>query len=237
MATLYVIGTPIGNLEDMTFRAIRIMREVDVLACEDTRQTRKLLTHFEIPKPQQMFSCNQINEHNSRQGIVKLLDAGRTVGLVSDAGMPGISDPGYQVVTAAIEGGHRVEVIPGPSAGITALISSGLPASSFYFAGFPPRKPGRRKKLLTALKDMEATLLFFESPHRLGAFLADAKEVLGDRKAAVSIELTKKFEETDRDQLSALTERYADETVRGEVTVTIAGFSKAAAPSDPIYGP
>ncbi|MEO1337199.1 MAG: 16S rRNA (cytidine(1402)-2'-O)-methyltransferase, partial [Myxococcota bacterium] len=149
MATLYVIGTPIGNLEDMTFRAIRIMREVDVLACEDTRQTRKLLTHFEIPKPQQMFSCNQINEHNSRQGIVKLLDAGRTVGLVSDAGMPGISDPGYQVVTAAIEGGHRVEVIPGPSAGITALISSGLPASSFYFAGFPPRKPGRRKKLLT----------------------------------------------------------------------------------------
>ncbi|MEM7678583.1 MAG: 16S rRNA (cytidine(1402)-2'-O)-methyltransferase [Myxococcota bacterium] len=236
MATLYVIGTPIGNLEDMTFRAIRILREVDVLACEDTRQTRKLLTHFEIPRPSQMFSCNQINEHNSKQGILKLLDAGRSVGLVSDAGMPGISDPGYQVVSAALEAEHHVEVIPGPSASITALIASGLPASSFYFVGFPPRKPGRRKKVLTALQNIEATLLFFESPHRLGAFLADAHEVLGDRPAAVSIELTKKFEGTERTGLAELAERYADQTVRGEVTVTIAGLHKALKKPDPIFG-
>jgi 16S rRNA (cytidine1402-2'-O)-methyltransferase len=223
MSTLYVIATPIGNLEDMTYRAVRVMGEVDALACEDTRHTRKLLTHFEIPRPAQVFACHQGNEARSSQGIVKLLDAGRTVGLVSDAGMPGISDPGYRVVAAAVEAGHRVEVIPGPSASTTALVASALPSATYTFLGFPPRKPGKRRKLLQAHAEGEATLVLFESPNRLAALLTEALEIFGDRRAAVSVELTKMFEDTTRGWLSELAERYADEEIRGEVTVTIRG--------------
>lgn len=223
MTTLYVIATPLGNLEDITYRAVRILGEVQALACEDTRVTRKLLAHYGISKPPLMFACHDRNEARSRHGIMKLLDEGTEVALVSDAGMPAISDPGYRVVSAAIEAGHHVDVIPGPSAATTALVASGLPSSSFTFLGFPPRKPGPRQRLLAEYGQAEPTLILFESPHRIGQLLGDAVKVLGDRQAAVAAELTKMFEAVDRGWLSELAPRYAEKEVRGEITVVIAG--------------
>ncbi len=223
---LYVIATPIGNLEDVSYRAVRILGEVDALACEDTRLTRKLLERYGIARPRQMFACHEHNEARAARGILKLLDDGRTVGLVSDAGMPSISDPGFRVVAAALEAGHRIEVVPGPSAVTAALVASGLPTSSFTFLGFAPRKPGQRRRWLEAEAQVPHTLVMFESPHRLAALLADALAVLGDRRAAVAVELTKMFERVDRGWLSELAERAAEGETRGEVTVVIAGRHK-----------
>lgn len=224
--SLYVIATPIGNLEDVSYRAVRILGEVDALACEDTRITRKLLERYGIARPRQMFACHEHNEARSARGIVKLLDEGRTVGLVSDAGMPSISDPGFRVVAAALEAGHRIEVVPGPSAVTAALVASGLPTSSFVFLGFAPRKPGQRRRWLEAEAQVPHTLVMFESPHRLAALLADALAVLGDRRAAVAVELTKMFERVDRGWLSELAERSAEGESRGEVTVVVAGLHR-----------
>jgi 16S rRNA (cytidine1402-2'-O)-methyltransferase len=221
--TLFLVATPIGNLEDLTHRACRVLGEVDALACEDTRVTRKVLDRYGIPRPPQMFACHDHNEARAAAGIVKLLAAGRSVALCTDAGSPGISDPGFRVVRAALEAGCRVEAVPGPSALVAALELSGLPTASFTFLGFPPRKPGPRRRLLRAEADRPHSLVLFESPHRLGALLADALAALGDRRAAVAIELTKMFEEVARDWLSALAERFAAETPRGEATVVIAG--------------
>jgi 16S rRNA (cytidine1402-2'-O)-methyltransferase len=223
---LYVVGTPIGNLEDMTFRAVRILGEVDALACEDTRVTRRLLQRHAIPRPTLMFPYHEHNAERAGPGLLKLLAEGRRVALCSDAGMPGISDPGHRLIAAAHGAGHRVEVIPGPSAAVTALVASGLPSASFTFLGFPPRKRGKRQRLLGAAGAAEHTLILFESPHRLGALLHDARAVLGDRPAAVALELTKLFETIVRGSLTELAARFAEERPRGEVTVVIAGWDR-----------
>jgi len=223
MGTLFLIGTPIGNLEDISARALRVLGEVDALACEDTRRTRKIYEHFALPSPRTIFACHEHNEDRAVARIAGLLGQGLSVALATDAGMPGISDPGFRAVQAALAGGHRIEAIPGPSAVATALVLSGLSAASYTFLGFPPRKPGKRKNFLAAEADAPHTLVLFESPHRTGALLTDALAVLGDRRAAVAIELTKMFEETARGWLSELAERFAVETPRGEVTVAIAG--------------
>lgn len=223
MATLFVIATPIGNLEDMTFRALEALRHLDALACEDTRHTSHLLTHFQIERPGIVFSYHEHNEDRAAARVVSLLNDGMTVGLCSNAGYPGISDPGFVVVSKAIEAGHEICPVPGASAVPLALIMSGLPTSSFTFRGFPPRKPGRRNSFL--LEDSQAvhTLIYYESPFRVGKFLGEALAVLGDRQAAVCLELTKKFERVDRGFLSELAELYATAKPRGEVTIVIAG--------------
>jgi 16S rRNA (cytidine1402-2'-O)-methyltransferase len=223
MATLYLIATPIGNLEDLSHRAVRILGEVPVLACEDTRTTRVLLERYAIPRPAKLISYREYNEERAAPGILKLLEGGQDVAICSDAGYPGVSDPGYRVIALALEAGFRVDVIPGAGAVEPALLVSGLPSSSFTFKGFPPRKPGPRRRFLEAEVSLPHTLVFFESPLRVGLLLTDALAVLGDRRAAVCIELTKKFEQVERGYLSELAERLRERKIRGEVTVVIAG--------------
>ncbi len=223
MATLYLIATPIGNLEDITLRALRVLREVDVLACEDTRHTRILLDRHDIPKPKLVFSYHEHNEEHACGRIIDLLEQGLSVGVCTNAGYPGISDPGYLATCRAIAKEISVEVVPGASAVQTALVSSGLPSSSYTFKGFPPRKPGRRRAFIEQGKDLPHTLVFFESPYRVAKFLQNAYEVLGDRQAAVCVELTKKFENINRGYLSDLLERFEDLRIKGEVTIVIAG--------------
>jgi 16S rRNA (cytidine1402-2'-O)-methyltransferase len=218
---LYLVATPIGNLSDITLRALETLRQVDVIACEDTRKTGRLLQHFEIEKPKIAF-----HEHNERQAtarVMSMIEQGQSVALVSNAGTPGISDPGFTLVRRAIEEGVPVVMIPGPSALVMALVLSGLPSHSFTFRGFPPRKPGPRKRFLEVDVDSPHTLVFYESPYRLKAFLKDAIEVLGDRQAALANELTKLYEEVQRGTLSELLALFEDEEPRGEYTVVIAG--------------
>ncbi|HEO72410.1 MAG TPA: 16S rRNA (cytidine(1402)-2'-O)-methyltransferase [Candidatus Hydrogenedentes bacterium] len=223
MATLYLVATPIGNLEDITLRALRIHGKVEVLACEDTRLTRRIFERHEIPSPRTILSYHEHNEEQAGRRILGLLEDGRDVAICTDGGYPGISDPGYRVVNAVVERGHRVEVIPGASAVPVALVASGLPTSSYTFKGFPPRKSGARQRFLETERDAPHTLVLFESPFRVGRLLADALAVLGNRKAAVCIELTKKFEEVHRDFLEELSAQFRDTKVKGEVTVVIAG--------------
>lgn len=237
MGQLYLVATPIGNLEDVTLRALRILREAEVLVCEDTRRTRILLDRYEIPVPATVLSCNEFNERDQARRILRMLDEGRMVALCSDAGYPLVSDPGYPLLAGAIEAGHEIDVIPGPSAVLTALALSGLPVASFTFKGFPPRKPGQRRKFLEMERDQPHTLIFFESPHRLALLLRDAYSVLGNRQAVVCIELTKKFQGVYRETLQQLSAMFATKAFRGEVTVVIAGnnrkFVKADDPSVP----
>jgi 16S rRNA (cytidine1402-2'-O)-methyltransferase len=232
MSTLYLVATPIGNLEDLSFRAVRILGEVDALACEDTRFTRTIYERHGIPSPRTIFSYHEHNEERAGGRIMDLLRGGATVALCTDGGYPGISDPGYRIANAALDGGFRVEVIPGPGAVATALLASGLSAASYTFKGFPPRKPGPRKRFLAMERDLPHTLVVFESPFRTGRLLADALEILGDRKAAVCVELTKKFEEVHRGYLGELAERFREAKIRGEVTVVIAGNSPKFAKPD-----
>jgi 16S rRNA (cytidine1402-2'-O)-methyltransferase len=220
---LYVIATPIGNLEDMTLRAIRVLGEVGALACEDTRHTRNLFTRHGIPSPRTILSYREQNEALAGARIIGFLKQGLSVGICSDAGYPGISDSGYRVIVQAIQEGFPVEVIPGAGAIEPALLSSGLPTSSFTFKGFPPRKPGVRRRFLEMEKDQPHTLIFYDSPFRLQKLLLDALSVLGDRLAAVCIELTKQFEKVHRGSLSELAALFQDQKVRGEITVVIAG--------------
>ena len=188
----------------MTPRAIATLRELDVLACEDTRHTGQLLTLLDIPRPPVVVSNHEHNERHMAAKIVSWLDEGKKVGICSDAGYPVISDPGYPAVVAAIAAGHDVVAIPGASAVPLALISSGLPSSSYTFKGFPPRKPGRRRSFLAMDSELPHTLVFYESPFRIGKLLADAFDVYGDRQAAVCIELTKQFERVHRGTLATL---------------------------------
>jgi len=221
--TLYVVSTPIGNLEDLTFRAARILGEAGALACEDTRRTRRIYERHGLPSPPIIFSHHEHNEEQAAARILRLLAEGTSVALCTNAGYPGVSDPGFRVTSAALEQGFRVEVIPGPGAVEAALVASGLPASSYTFKGFPPRKPGPRRRFLGLERELPHTLVLFESPHRLGKLLADAYEVLGDRLAAVCVELTKLFEEVHRGYLGDLAAQFAEVTIKGEVTVVIAG--------------
>ncbi len=227
---LYLVATPIGNLQDLTLRALDVLRGVDALACEDTRRTLKVLAHFGIPRPPAFFACHDHNERTAAGRVLGLLREGRSVGLCTDAGTPLLSDPGYLVAREARAAGFPLEVVPGPSAVTTALVASGLPAHAFTFRGFPPRKPGPRRRLLAGQRAADTTLVLFEAPQRLAALLADAAAVIDPgREAAVCVELTKRFESVARGTLGDLAARYAAEPVRGEVTVVIAGIGRAQA--------
>ncbi len=223
MSVLYVVATTIGNLEDLSHRAVRILGESDAVACEDTRQTRKIYERYSIPRPSLLFSYHEHNEGSAGRRILSLLREGKSVALCSDAGYPGVSDPGYRIVSDAWGQGFKVCVIPGAGAVTAALLASGLPTSSFTFKGFAPKKSGQRRRFLAAEKEAPHTLVLFESPHRVAALLGDALDVLGDRLAAVCVELTKRFESTSRAHLSSLVAEFEGQALRGEVTVVIAG--------------
>ncbi|NKC16289.1 MAG: 16S rRNA (cytidine(1402)-2'-O)-methyltransferase [Gammaproteobacteria bacterium] len=223
MSTLFVLATPIGNLEDCGARTLRILSEVNHVACEDTRITRRIFERYGIAKPASLFACHEHNQRSVERKIIDLLESGEDIALACDAGVPGVSDPGFNVVRAALEAHHEVDVIPGPTAPITALIISGLPCSSFTFKGFPPRKAGALRRFFEMDRDLPHTLVFFESKFRLHQSLAAAYEVLGDRQSAVCIELTKKFQTVKRGYLSALVPLFEQRSVKGEITVVIAG--------------
>ncbi|MEP6742656.1 MAG: 16S rRNA (cytidine(1402)-2'-O)-methyltransferase [bacterium] len=218
--TLYVVATPIGNLEDITHRALRVLREVDVIACEDTRHTRKLLNHYGIKT-----KVTSYHDHNERERTVELLQAlasGAKVAIVSDAGTPSISDPGFRLVSEAGAQGISVVALPGPTALIAALVASGLPTDEFFFAGFLPARSGARRTRLAELRDIRATLIFYEAPHRIAGALRDAREVLGDRHGVIARELTKIHEEIARGRLSELAEKFGSaEKARGEIVLLI----------------
>jgi 16S rRNA (cytidine1402-2'-O)-methyltransferase len=218
---LYLVATPIGNLSDITLRALETLRQVDVIACEDTRKTGRLLQHFNIDKPKIAF--HEHNERRATERVLSMIAQGQSVALVTNAGTPGISDPGFALVRRAIEEDVPVVMIPGPSALVMALVLSGLPAHSFTFRGFPPRKPNARRRFLEVDKGSPHTLVYYESPYRLKAFLEDAIAVFGDRQAALANELTKMYEEVQRGTLSELLALFDDEEPRGEYTVVIAG--------------
>ncbi|MFW6299843.1 MAG: 16S rRNA (cytidine(1402)-2'-O)-methyltransferase, partial [Oceanicaulis sp.] len=218
---LMLVATPIGNSSDLSPRALETLKAADAIACEDTRETRKLLAGHGVTD-KRLIACHDHNEAQSAAGIVKLLVAGARVALVSDAGAPGVSDPGYRVVRAVLDAGLEVSAVPGPNAPITALTISGLATDRFVFLGFPPRKSGKRRKFLEPYAGLPATLILFESPQRLGETVADALEVFGDRKAALALELTKTFERVYREPLSALKGRLA-EPPRGEAVLLIEG--------------
>lgn len=218
---LYLIATPIGNLDDITLRALETLRAVDYVASEDTRHTGRLLQHFEIKKPQ--ISFHEHNEDKAARRILSLLEEGHDVALVSDAGTPGIADPGYTLVRAAIDKNLPFTMIPGPSAVIMAVVLSGLPAHSFTYRGFPPRKSGKRRRFLEVDRNSPHTLVFYESPYRLKVFLEDALDVYGDRQAAVANELTKLYESITRGSLSDIIAQLENEEIRGEYVVAIAG--------------
>jgi 16S rRNA (cytidine1402-2'-O)-methyltransferase len=220
---LYLIATPIGNLGDITLRALETLRQVDFVASEDTRKTGRLLQHFEIQKRQIAF--HEHNEVKAGAKIMALLADGKSVAVVTNAGTPGISDPGYTLVRQAIEANIPVTMIPGASAVVMALVLSGLPTHSFTFRGFPPRKSGKRRRFLAVDAESPHTLIFYESPHRLAAFLEDALAVYGDRPAALANELTKLYESVQRGTLSELLALFAEEEPRGEYVVVIEGLT------------
>lgn len=220
MGTLYVVGTPIGNLEDVSLRALRILGEVDLIAAEDTRRTRKLLTHYEIRTP--LTSYHEHNKLTRRDELLSTLRQ-KDVALVSEAGMPGLSDPGYELIQAAIAQGIPVVPVPGPSALITALVVSGLSTDSFLYLGFLPRRQKQRRQLLASVAGGRHTLVAFEAPHRLRASLADLKDVLGDRRIALARELTKLHEEVWRGNIGQALTHFEENPPRGEFTLVIEG--------------
>ena len=219
---LYIVSTPIGNLEDITLRALRVLKEVDLIAAEDTRHARRLLAHYEINTPTtSYFEGNQIQKG---ERLVARLKAGESIALVSDAGTPTISDPGYRLLIQCIEADIPIIPIPGPSACIAAASVAGLPLHNFTFEGFLSPKSGRRKRQLMDLCEEKRTLIFYESPHRLIVFLQDALAVFGDRRISVARELTKKFEEVFRGTVTEAIEKFQETSPRGEFTIVIEGF-------------
>jgi 16S rRNA (cytidine1402-2'-O)-methyltransferase len=219
---LYLVATPIGNLGDITLRALDTLREVDYVASEDTRKTGLLLQHFEIKKPQ--ISFHEHNEVRSGKKIISIIGEGKSVALVTNAGTPGISDPGYTLVRLALSKNIPISAIPGPTAFVMALILSGQPVHSFTFRGFPPHKAGGRRKFLQADAASPYTLIYYESPYRIKEFLKDALEIFGDRRAALANDLTKLFERVDRGYLSELVQLDSLEVPKGEYTVVISGI-------------
>jgi len=217
--TLYLVATPIGNLKDMSLRAIETLKSVDVIACEDTRHTRKLLNHYEISRP--LVSYHDHNEETRSAELIDRLNAGESVAVVSDAGTPGINDPGFVIVQKAIDARIPVVPIPGPAAFVSAVIASGIATDSIFFGGFLPSKSGERTKRLTELAAIPATLVFYESPNRLAKSLVDCLNVLGNRNAAYSRELTKLHEETVRGDLKTLAEQLTGASVKGEIVLVI----------------
>ena len=215
--TLYLVATPIGNLEDITLRALRVLRECDVVAAEDTRHSGRLLKHFGISKP--LLSYFQFNEARRSEEIIGRLRSGEKVALVTDAGSPGISDPGERVVKAAIAAGFRVESVPGPSALVSALTASGLPTDEFHFIGFLPHKSGQRRNKLESLKSFDGTLVLYESPYRIEKLLVELSEVFPDRQVVLARELTKKFEEFLRGKPAELLAIAKKRSLKGEFVV------------------
>lgn len=218
---LSLVATPIGNLEDITLRALRVLKEADLIAAEDTRHTRKLMSHFDLHAD--LVSFYQQVEHHKIGSLLQAVSAGKRVAVVSDAGMPGISDPGQQLVAAARTAGIEVEIVPGASAVITALVGSGLPTAAFSFQGFLPAKPGERQRCLESLKDRSETQVFFLSPHRLASGLSAMAECWGDRPAVLARELTKLHEEYLTGTLTQLVATAETGPVRGEYTLVVAG--------------
>ncbi len=216
---LYIVATPIGNLKDITFRAIEVLKNVDLIACEDTRHTKILLAHYEIKTPTTSFF--QHNRFTKGDYLVGLLKAGKNIALVSDAGTPGILDPGYNLINLAIKNNLAMTFIPGPAAFINALVLSGKPAHEFYFAGFLPNRTGARKNQLEKLKKLGCTLVFYESCHRILASLEDIGVVFGDKEITVARELTKKFEEILRANPKIIQEKLSANKPRGEFVIVI----------------
>ncbi len=221
---LYLCATPIGNLEDITLRALRVLREVDLIAAEDTRRSRKLLSHYQIHTP--LTSFHRHSPGKKVKYLLELMASGKNIALVSDAGLPGISDPGAELVVPVLERGFTVIPIPGPSAGITALVASGLPTGAFVFIGFMPAVKKNRREMLQELCRRRETLIFYEAPHRLPETLADISAVLGNRRAAAARELTKKHEEIIRGSIEEIRAHFARKPPCGELTLVVAGASR-----------
>ena len=232
VATLYIIATPIGNLEDISYRAVRILGEVDLIAAEDTRHSLKLLTHFGISKP--LTSYFDHNQQFKGERILNALRRGKSVALISDAGTPCISDPGFQLVRDAVAENILVVPVPGACAAVTALSASGLPTDNFTFAGFPPSRQGKRRTFLTNMSELPGTLVLYEAPHRLIDTLNDIREVLGERQVIVARELTKIFEEFIRGSASEVIDVVSQDIVRGEVVVLIAAGKMTPQESEPL---
>jgi len=223
---LFVCATPIGNLQDVTLRLLQTLAEVEVIAAEDTRRTRKLLTHHGVQA--RLISYHEVNEVARTPELVDLLRRGQRVALVTDAGMPAVSDPGWRLIRAAIDGGVPVEVVPGPSAVLAALVASGLPTARFAFEGFLPRRAGDRQRRLSSIAADDRTLVFFEAPDRLAGTLEDLATAFGPRRAAVARELTKVHEEVLRATLPELAADVASDVVRGEVAIVVEGAAPPA---------
>ncbi len=221
---IYLVATPIGNLGDITLRALETLRGVDVIASEDTRKTLALLTHFDIKK--RLLSFHAHNEERSLRALLHLHAQGKSIALVTDAGTPGISDPGYSLVRGAIEAGAEFTLIPGPAALVMAVVLSGLPAHAFTFRGFPPRKSTARRRFFESDRHSPYTLIFYESPYRVAASVADALDIFGDRQGALANDLTKLYEAVCRGTLSELRDHLATTKPRGEYTIVIAGAAR-----------
>ena len=224
-SVLYIVGTPIGNLNDLSFRALNILKNVSLIACEDTRQTKKIMSKFEFTN--NLISFNKYNSFNKIPKIINDLNYGKSIALVSDAGMPSICDPGEDLINKARLDGFRIICIPGPSAVLTALVSSGLPSSKFIFEGFLPKNNSERKKLLSELSRNEKTTILFESPHRFKKLLFELKEFCGgDREIIINRELTKKFEEHVGNNIDQVIKHFEDKEVKGEITIVIKGIKE-----------
>lgn len=231
-ATLYIVATPIGNLEDMTYRAVRILGEVDLIAAEDTRHSLKLLNHFGISKP--LTSYFDHNQQIKGERILNALRQGKSVALISDAGTPCVSDPGYQLVRDAVAENIPVVPVPGACAAVAALSASGLPTDTFTFAGFPPSRQGKRRTFLSGMSSLPGTLVLYEAPHRLLETLSDISEVLGERQVIVAREVTKMFEEFIRGSVSEVIAAVSRGIVRGEVVILIAPGEAAQQEAEPL---
>lgn len=218
---LYLVSTPIGNLEDITLRAIKVLRGVDLIAAEDTRRAKRLLARYRAKAP--LTSFFEHNEPAKKESIIKRLVAGHDIALISDAGTPGVSDPGFRLVQGAIEAGIEVIPIPGPSAHVAALVVSGLPTDSFHFFGFLPPKGSKRKKRLEEINGVRGTIILYEAPHRLLRTLGDIRDVCGDRPIVVARELTKVYEEVIRGEITEVLEGLAGRKIKGEITLVVAG--------------
>lgn len=226
MGTLYLVATPIGNLEDISARAVRILKEVRLIAAEDTRHTAKLLSHYDISTPSTSYF--EHNKQKKLKNVLQALEKGN-VALVSDAGTPGLNDPGFLLVRAAVDAGHTVRPIPGPTAPIAALVVSGLPTDRFLYLGYLPRKSRERQRAIREVRDLSYTLIFFETPHRMIDSLEDLQAILGDRDIAVAGELTKMFEDVFRGTITQAGDYFARQPARGEYTLVIAGQTKEGA--------
>ncbi len=228
--TLYIVATPLGNLGDMTYRAVETLRAVDLIACEDTRTSQTLLAHFDIHKP--LVSYHNFNEHKITERLIKRLRAGENIALISDAGTPSISDPGFVIVREAIAQGINIVPIPGASAVITALAVSGLATDAFIFYGFLPQTQGKRRTVIESLAERRETLIFYESPFKIHKLIDLLGEILGNRRVVLCRELTKKFEEIMRDDLEALKGKIAGRTLKGEITIVIEGKTRKSERGD-----